>query len=35
MWHGQFVLNLLYEQIGGFLFYLGDLVFKHVMCVKI
>jgi hypothetical protein len=34
MWHGQFVSILLYEQIGGFLFYLGDLVLKHVMCVK-
>ncbi len=34
MWQGQFVSILLYEQIGGLLFYLEDLILKHVMCVK-
>jgi hypothetical protein len=34
MWQGQFILILLYEQIGNFLFYLGNLILKHVMCVK-
>jgi hypothetical protein len=32
MWQGQFVSIMLYEQIGGFLFYLGDLILNHVMC---
>jgi hypothetical protein len=35
MWQGQFVLILLYEQTGGILFHLGDLILKHVMCVKL
>jgi hypothetical protein len=35
MWQGQFVLILLYEQIRCLLFYLGDLIFKHVMCVEL
>jgi hypothetical protein len=34
MWQGQFVSILLYEQIGGLLLYLGDLILKHVMFVK-
>ncbi len=33
MWQGQFALITLYEQIGNLLFYLGDLILKHVMCV--
>jgi hypothetical protein len=28
-------INLLYEHIKGLLFYLGDLILKHVMCVKL
>jgi hypothetical protein len=35
MWQGQFVLVMLYEQIRGILFYLGYLILKHVMCVKL
>jgi len=35
MWQGQFVLIILYEHIRGLLFYLGDLMLKHVMCVNI
>jgi hypothetical protein len=35
MWQGQFVLILLYEQIRGLLFYFGDWILKHVMCVKL
>jgi hypothetical protein len=35
MWQGHFVSILLYETIISLLFYLGDLISKHVMCVKL
>jgi hypothetical protein len=35
MWQGHFILVMLYEQIGGPLFYTGNLILKHVMCVKL
>jgi hypothetical protein len=35
MWQGQFVSILFYEQIEGLLFYLGNLILKHIMCVKL
>ncbi len=35
MWLGQFILILLYEHIGFILIYLGGLILKHVMFVKL
>jgi hypothetical protein len=34
MWRGQFESIILYKQIGSLIFYLGDLILKHVICVK-
>jgi hypothetical protein len=34
MWQDQFVSILLYKDIVSLLFYLEDLILKHVMCAR-